>query len=195
VFDQRNCADFCELRIFTVIVLKPNSKNWFFDRQAVIEAVGRAEARVLSQGGAYVQRTAKKLIRSRKRISRPGEPPSTHDTPGQKSLLRSRLYFAWDSDKRVCVVGPQALHMVYFDRHRQPLKGAVPGVLEHGGEITVLEELIGGTWFRRDLRRRIRGRTYPQRYRTVHIAARPYMRVALERETNKITEAWKNAVK
>lgn len=178
-----------------MIALKPDSKNWFFDKEAVIEAVGRAEARVLSKGGAFVWRTAHKLLRSRKRISRPGEPPSTHDTGGQKSLLRSRLFFAWDPDNRVCVVGPEAVHIVYFDRHRQPVKGAVPGVLEHGGEITLLEELIGGTWFRRDLRYRIRGRAYPQRYRTAHIAARPYMRVAMEKEKDKIAEAWKNAIK
>jgi len=92
----------------------------FFDRQAVIEAVGRAGAKALGKAGAYIQRRAKSSIRKRKRVSRPGEPPSSH-----VGTLRNRIYFNYDPPSRSVVVGPTPLGSV----------GVVPPTLEYGGSV------------------------------------------------------------
>jgi hypothetical protein len=92
----------------------------FFDREAVIEAVGRAGAKALGKAGAYIQRRAKSSIRKRKRASRPGEPPSSH-----VGTLRNRIYFSYDSPTRSVVVGPTPIGSV----------GVVPPTLEYGGAV------------------------------------------------------------
>jgi hypothetical protein len=92
----------------------------FFDREAVVEAVGRAGAKALGKAGAYIQRRAKSSIRKRKRASRPGEPPSSH-----VGTLRNRIYFNYDPPTRSVVVGPTPLGSV----------GVVPPTLEYGGAI------------------------------------------------------------
>jgi hypothetical protein len=94
-------------------------REMFFDRQAVVEAVGRANAKVLSKAGAYIQRRAKSSIRKRKRVSKPGEPPSSH-----VGTLRNLIYFSFDPPSRSVVVGPTPLGAV----------GVVPPVLEYGGQ-------------------------------------------------------------
>lgn len=92
----------------------------FFDREAVVEAVGRAGAKALSKAGAFIQRRAKSSIRKRKRASCPGEPPSSH-----VATLRNRIYFNYDPPTRSVVVGPTPLGGV----------GVVPPVLEYGGSV------------------------------------------------------------
>jgi hypothetical protein len=106
-------------------------KSMFFDRQAVIDALGRANARALSRAGAFIQRRAKSSIRKRKRASRPGEPPSSHI-----GTLRNLIYFGFDTTSRSVVVGPTPLGAV----------GIVPPTLEYGGPSAV----------RRNPRRRLR---------------------------------------
>ena len=93
-------------------------REMFFDREAVIEAVGRASAKTLSKAGAYIQRRAKSSIRKRKRVSKPGEPPSSH-----VGTLRNRIYFSFDPPTRSVVVGPTPMGSV----------GIVPPTLEFGG--------------------------------------------------------------
>ena len=97
-------------------------KKMFFDRRAVIDAIGRASAKVLSRAGAFIQRRAKSSIRKRKRASRPGEPPSSH-----VGTLRNLIYFGFDTGKRSVVVGPTPLGMI----------GIVPPTLEFGGPTAV----------------------------------------------------------
>ncbi len=94
-------------------------REMFFDRQAVIEAVGQANARVLSKAGAFIQRRAKSSIRKRKRVSDPGQPPSSH-----VGTLRNLIYFSFDPPTRSVVVGPTPLGST----------GIVPPVLEYGGQ-------------------------------------------------------------
>ena len=109
-----------------------NVKSMFFDRQAVIDAVGRANVKVLSRAGAFIQRRAKSSIRQRKRVSRPGEPPSSH-----VGTLRNLIYFGFDTRERSVVVGPTPLGAT----------GIVPPTLEYGGPAVVKKNL------RRKLRR------------------------------------------
>ena len=90
--------------------LRYDVKTMFFDRRAVIDAIGRANVKVLSRAGAFIQRRAKSSIRKRKRASRPGEPPSSH-----VGTLRNLIYFGFDTGTRSVVVGPTP---VGHDRHR-----------------------------------------------------------------------------
>ena len=97
-------------------------KNRFFNRQEVIDALGRANAKALSKAGAFIQRRAKSSIRKRKRVSRPGEPPSSH-----VGTLRNLIFFGYDVRQRSVVVGPTPVGAV----------GIVPPTLEYGGPIPV----------------------------------------------------------
>jgi hypothetical protein len=108
-----------------------NVKSMFFDRRAVIEALGRANAKALSRAGAFIQRRAKSSIRKRKRASRPGEPPSSH-----VGTLRNLIYFGFDTGTRSVVVGPTPVGAI----------GVVPPTLEFGGPSVV----------RKNQRRRLR---------------------------------------
>jgi hypothetical protein len=101
-------------------------KAMFFDRQAVIDAIGRANVKVLSRAGAFIQRRAKSSIRKRRRVSRPGEPPSSH-----VGTLRNLIYFGFDTRQRSVVVGPTPVGTV----------GVVPPTLEYGGPTTVKKNL------------------------------------------------------
>lgn len=99
-----------------------SSKNFFFDRAAVQMLLTKAELRFLSKGGAFVRQRAKTSIRKRRGISRPGEPPSSHNGD-----LRNNIWFALDSSRRSAVIGP-----VGFKNSN------APEVLEHGGIATVV---------------------------------------------------------
>lgn len=94
----------------------------FFDRPKVKAAVDRAARKNLSKAGAFVRRTARTLIRKRKRSARPGEPPSSHE-----GGLRKGIVFAYEASTESVIVGPL--------RYNQS-GGRVPSLLEFGGSIT-----------------------------------------------------------
>jgi len=119
------------------------TKQMFFDRKAVTGAVDKAARRVLSRFGAFVRRGAKSSIRKRKRVSAPGQPPSSHT-----GLLKRLIYFGYDRQRRSVVIGPQRLNQKVGD---------TPAALEYGGTSTVVEGLRN----RRKKRHvRIRARPY-----------------------------------
>jgi hypothetical protein len=93
-------------------------KEFFFDRQAVLSKVDAATRKVLSKFGAFVRRAAKSSIRSRKKPSAPGQPPSSHT-----GLLKRLIFFGYDPASRSVVIGPA------------PLRSTVgaPPLLEYGG--------------------------------------------------------------
>jgi hypothetical protein len=97
----------------------------FFDRRAVIDAVGRANATVLAKAGAFIRRSAKGTIRYAKGVSKPGNPPHAHESTkhGKDSPLRELIFFAYDDATNSLVVGPT------------PFQGPAiaPRVLELGG--------------------------------------------------------------
>jgi hypothetical protein len=93
-------------------------KECFFDRAAVKNAVDRATLGVLSKIGAYIRQAAKSSIRTRKEISKPGNPPSSHE-----GSLKRLIFFSYDPASRSVVIGPV------------PLRGVAeaPPLLEFGG--------------------------------------------------------------
>lgn len=92
----------------------------FFDRPAVIRAMDAAQRRALAKAGATVRTTAARSIRKRKGVSRPGQPPSSHE-----GSLRRLMRFGWDPSRRVVVVGPLKFG-----------KGEAPALLERGGVVS-----------------------------------------------------------
>ena len=167
------------------------AKHFFFDREAVTNAIGRASASAMSKIGSFIRRAARSSIRKRKKTSKPGQPPSSHT-----GMLREFIFFAYDPSRKSVVIGPAKTNQVYFGGDGQPTTGTVPEVLEFGGQIQVLEVLGRSGWKRADLRSRRRLAGRKTRLRRVNIAARPYMGAALakERQNNKLAKAWANTV-
>ena len=81
------------------------AKLSFFDSKAVTGAVDKATRRVLSRFGAFVRRGAKSSIRKRKRVSKPGEQPSSHT-----GLLKKFIFFGYDRSRSSVVIGPARLN-------------------------------------------------------------------------------------
>ena len=94
-------------------------KSMFFDTKKVKDAVDKGTRKVLSKFGAFVRTAAQSRIRKRRRISRPGESPSSHT-----GLLKKLIYFGFDAARRSVVIGPT------------PLRGQAeaPPLLEYGGK-------------------------------------------------------------
>ena len=142
-------------------------KSLFFDRPKIRKAVDHGKRRALSRAGAFIRQRARTSIRKRRRFSRPGEPPTSHT-----GLLRRFILFGYDRQRDSVVVGP-----VGFRRSR------APNVLEFGGRAVV------------ETSRARKGSRRQRKKRTVRIAARPYMRPALEKERSNLPAVWRNSVK
>lgn len=170
-------------------------KKFFFDRAAVINAVGRARAQVMARAGAYVCTRARSLLRRRKKTSQPGSPPSIHAPSGDYASLKNIL-FGWDPATETVIVGPVGINRV--DRlNGIVVNGAVPALHEFGGTASVHEyRTAAGHWRRVDGRKRWRANGKLQRVRVMHYPARPFMGPALEAEVaaGKIADVWSGAL-
>lgn len=163
-------------------------KKMFFDRPAVIDAVDRAEVRVLGRFGAFVRRRARSLIRrSKRKVSLPGEPPRSHSPePNLRTIL-----FAYNQRTHSVIVGP-----VYLNQSRSARtyvsQRKVPRVLEKGGTLQVREVRYGKRW--RTPGRRTPEAGQPKRVRSIRIAPRPYMVPALAAEADNFPDLWAGSV-
>jgi hypothetical protein len=109
----------------------------FYDRPGVMAQVEEGERVATARGGGYVRTVARRSMKYRKAgvASPPGTPPHAHRKTKKNPrgpLLRDRLYFAFDPDFEVGVVGPEAL------------KGSntrAPELQEFGGQ-TVMKVLV-----------------------------------------------------
>lgn len=152
-----------------MLVLNFRDKDSFFDRQAVIDAVGRANAKNLSKAGAYVRRAARSSLRRRKKSSAPGNPPSIH-TDHPFATLKN-IWFGFDRQRESVVVGPVRLNRSSLDGSN---RSTVPELQELGGSAFIIK---------RKKRKRIQ------------YAARPFMGPALQKELPKLPGLWANSVK
>jgi len=137
----------------------------FFDKAAVLDAVDKAQRRVLSRFGAFVRRTAKTSIRKSKKVSEAGKPPRSHT-----GLLKQFIFFAYDPETGGVVIGPERLNAKI---------GSAPEVLEYGGTNVV------ATYRRRKVAQK----------RTIRVAARPFMNPALQKELPGLPAMWAGSVK
>lgn len=96
------------------------AKSLFFDRARVINAVDRTTRRNLSRFGAFVRKRARSSIRTRKRISEPGQPPTN-----RTGLLKRNIFFVYEPTRRSVVIGPVLLNT----------SSGAPELLEHGGNV------------------------------------------------------------
>lgn len=94
-----------------------NVKQAFFDREKVLKSLDRATKKALSKFGAFVRQRSRTSIRSRKKVSMIGEPPSSHT-----GTLKKLIFFAYEADKKTVVIGPTPFG-----------KGQAPSLLESGG--------------------------------------------------------------
>lgn len=149
---------------FTIQEAKAN----FFDRARVRKAVDRAKRRELARAGGFVRQVARRSIRKRRAISKPGQPPSSHE-----GSLRRFLFFAWDSRTESVVVGPASFR-----------GSRAPELLERGGKAEV-----------RRITRKNGKRTV--RTERADYRPRPYMRPALRTavDSGKVAARWRNSVR
>jgi len=140
-------------------------KDVFFDTAKVKRSVDKATRKALSRAGAFIRTTARRSIRKRKGISKPGNPPSSHEGD-----LRRLIFFGLGPDKRSVIIGP-----VKFNQ-----RGNAPQALEHGGFTTILKR---------------NHKTRKFEVKQVRIAARPFMAPALEEEIPKLPKRWHNSVR
>lgn len=102
------------------------AKGLFFDRARVTNAVDRSTRKHLSRFGAFVRTRARSSIRTRRRISEPGQPPTN-----RTGLLKRNIFFVYEPSRRSVVIGPVLLNS----------SSGAPELLEHGG--TVIREVKG----------------------------------------------------
>jgi len=148
-------------------MIRCDMKKFFFDRKAVTSRTDKATRKVLSKFGAYTRTRSRTSIRQRKGTSRPGQQPYSHT-----GLLKDKIFFGYDPNKRSVVVGPEKLRKG---------KGEAPRLLEHGGKTTT-------RFF--DSKRKKYGKP-----RRVRVAKRPYMQPAFDTELKQLPPKWRDSVK
>jgi len=158
------------------------------DAKALRVATDRASRRNLMREGAFIRRAARSSIRKRKRVSRPGEPPSSH-----AGDLKKLIVFSYENG--TVVVGPRLHNQVSFTRDMKPVRGTIPQALEEGGDLTVVEEKTPWGWRRRSHRSRTRAGNRPIRKRRIHVAARPYMGPAEQSARRDLDKFWKDSIR
>ena len=141
-------------------------KSMFFDRLAVIHALDPAKRKALSRAGAFIRTSAKGSIRKRKGISRPGNPPHSH-----QGDLRRLILFGYDRSTDSVVIGPVGF------------KGSpVPHALEYGGP-----SVKAAIRHRRGRARRVKI--------AITVKPRPFMGPALQKELKNIPRQFRNSVR
>lgn len=144
-------------------------KNAFFDRAAVLRAIGPVKKQILSGKGAFIARAAMSSLKSRrdknivdKKTGRvtvrsgtpsvPGQPPKVSNLrlPNLKKTVQGTraILFAYDESTDSVVVGP-----VLYRSSRSAVP--VPRTLEFGGTATTAK------------------------HKTIRVQARPYMGPAM----------------
>ena len=97
-------------------------KRTFFDRDAVIIRLTKADYEALGRIGSYVRTVAKNSIKNKAGSAPPGSPPHTHiDEPLKKGIL-----FGYDRKSLSVVIGP-----TYWKHNRR--YDDIYEMLEYGG--------------------------------------------------------------
>jgi len=142
------------------------AKSTFFDRAKVKRAMNRKQRGVFMKFGAFVRRRAKSSIRKRKRVSQPGQPPSSHT-----GLLKRMIFFGYDQLNESVAIGPVKLNQK---------TGNAPESLEFGGQSSTLDVGAKGK----------------RRRRTFKIEPRPFMRPAFKIEQEQSLPAmWRGGIR
>lgn len=161
-------------------------KRMFFDRQKVLNRIGREKAKMLNRGGTFVRRGARKLLGRPSKNNKPrpaGKPPRVH-TADEHATLRNILYY-YDGKDSV-IIGPVKLNQV---NQSAVTRGniTVPELHERGGTVTIHEVSYdrGKTWLRRNGRRNAKP-WHQYRRRKASYPARPFMGPTLAKVAPKL---------
>src|SRR5262249_47529030 len=146
--------------------------------------------RALSKFGAFVRTRARSSIRTRKKASKPGSPPSSHT-----GLLKRFIFFGFDPVAQSVVIGPVLAG---------PKSGA-PETLEYSGPVQIRQAVpllrrAASSAQAKAYRQLVReGRIVPPsrefRTRTVFVRARPFMHPAFEAELPKAPQMFKDQIR
>ena len=159
-------------------------KDFFFDRQAVIERMSRANHRALVKAGAFIRRRARSSLRRRRRVSPAGSPPSVHSQDPIATL--KNILFAYEPHSQSLIVGPVKLNQRAV-LGPELTDATVPQIHEFGANVKVREVQRGSKWLS-GVRHVRPGEAV--RVRTAKYAPRPFMGPALEAEKENIPDAW-----
>lgn len=162
------------------MVTRIEVKKLFFDRAAVLNAEKKGKVKALSKIGAFVSRSQKQSIRSRKGISEPGQPPSSHT-----KLLKNNIFFYYDPKTETVVSGPVKLNK----------PGRAPELLEKGGTATLKTDRLIPVRTGRGKKAKTRFVVLKAGTRVTY-KARPSAGPALERERSnkKLEQAFKDVM-
>lgn len=174
------------------------AKATYFDRALVQNAIGKANARNLSRGGAIVRTAARDILRKKGKKTKkgtiyarnglisegpaanPGEPPRRHT-----GKLRDGVRFAYEFGRGSVVIGPVRYNID---------GGRVPSLLEFGGTITrKFKQYPGGYMFRARNNRLRPGQRLLTRKQRYH--AFPYMGPAMTKAAPKVPQLWANTLR
>lgn len=186
-----------------MITLKlDKAKSRFFDRDWVIGAMDKATHAALSRGGAIVMREARKSIKNGSvmargrvkggerrrvkgvRVSLPGNPPFS-----QTGLLRSNIFF-------IATRGTLSGSSVQVGPILISHATGAPDNLEFGATVSRAAGTMRVKSGRNSKGHFQSDRNVPVPARTVRVAARPFMRPALEKlvASGKLPDMWRNAL-
>jgi hypothetical protein len=160
------------------------AKDNFFDRQVVIDAVGKANARVAMRQGGLVKTIMRRSMRRKKGPAPAGSPPHAH-----KGQIRDFTEFAFDPATKSMVVGPVKLG-----------KGAAPEIQDKGGYVPVKGIFNRKGEFIALGKMNTAGRLAAIKSGKVvtiqaEVKPRPFSIPALMKAKDKLAEAWKDTLK
>lgn len=165
----------------------------FFDRPAVQRSVDRATRGAISKSLAFVRTRQRSLIRKKKKVSSPGQPPSSHSSDPVASIRN--ILFAYDARTKSGIVG-----MVQLNGRRSMVDSGkeLPELLEFGGTMRIFEASYDGRyWFSPSPRARRKLTAKHTRRRTAVMRPRPSAGPALkiESDAGNILSPWANVVR
>ncbi len=160
------------------------AKKSYFDRDAVIKAIGKARQGVMARQGGLIRTIMMRSMKKRKGHAPPGEPPSKRDG------RLAKIEFAFDPRTLSVVIGPVKLG-----------KSIAPEVLDKGGMVRIrgyFSRRTGGfvpLYLANKFARRYVVANGLVVVKMCRIEARPFSQPALEKALPKLAKEWKGAVK
>lgn len=186
-----------------MIQFSRSAKDYFFDRQKVLDMVDKKEGIAMNRIGGRIRLTAMRSMRSQKKpkkgplirkASKPGTPPRRHTDLG-KGL--SKIWYNYDPRRHRVVIAP-----LKFNWSAYP-EMTVPELHEQGGSVTLIEaEYVINTsqgrksqWIQVGRRGEAKAKQRGQqvRRRKANYPERPYMRPALDKNRQYIMDTWSMA--
>lgn len=120
------------------------AKKLIWEPSLVIQKMDKKKARVLERSGRILRGAARRLIKSKKKLtthSKPGNPPFTHEGKRHKNLLKESIVYSVLPDNNSVVIGPSgravdfigALHEFGLKRRMQTFNPEFMRKLKIGG--------------------------------------------------------------